>query len=60
MVDGSFRGHLRTNAAGANLNREWCTTGAYEAPTLHRSPEVYHGKHVCAVYPCHRCCMRCG
>ncbi|MEL7231663.1 MAG: M14-type cytosolic carboxypeptidase [Pseudomonadota bacterium] len=34
--DGSFRGHLRTNAAGANLNREW------ETPTLERSPEVYH------------------
>ena len=34
--DGSFRGHLRTNAAGANLNREWDT------PTLERSPEVFH------------------
>jgi len=32
--DGSFRGHLRTNAAGINLNREW------HAPTLERSPEV--------------------
>ncbi len=34
--DGSFRGHLRTNAAGVNLNREW------HAPTLEKSPEVYH------------------
>lgn len=34
--DGSRRGHLRTNAAGANLNREW------QAPTLEQSPEVYH------------------
>ncbi len=34
--DGSFRGHLRTNAAGVNLNREW------HAPTLEQSPEVYH------------------
>lgn len=34
--DGSKRGHLRTNAAGANLNREW------HAPTLERSPEVFH------------------
>ncbi len=34
--DGSFRGHLRTNAAGANLNREW------QNPSLERSPEVYH------------------
>lgn len=40
--DGSVRGHLRTNAAGANLNREWACTGEYEAPTLKRSPEVYH------------------
>ncbi|MDC8830876.1 M14 family metallopeptidase [Alteromonas gilva] len=34
--DGSARGHLRTNAAGANLNREWQT------PTPERSPEVYY------------------
>jgi len=34
--DGSKRGHLRTNAAGANLNREW------HAPSLERSPEVFH------------------
>lgn len=33
--DGSRRGHLRTNAAGANLNREWLE------PTMERSPEVY-------------------
>ncbi|MFA0810145.1 M14 family metallopeptidase [Microbulbifer epialgicus] len=33
--DGSVRGHLRTNAAGANLNREWLN------PTMERSPEVY-------------------
>jgi len=32
--DGSVRGNLRTNAAGANLNREWM------APSLERSPEV--------------------
>jgi murein tripeptide amidase MpaA len=32
--DGSRRGHLRTNAAGANLNREW------HDPTPARSPEV--------------------
>ncbi len=32
--DGSVRGHLRTNAAGANLNREWLE------PTAERSPEV--------------------
>jgi len=34
--DGSRRGHLRTNAAGVNLNREW------HAPSPERSPEVYH------------------
>ncbi|MCB1950422.1 MAG: carboxypeptidase family protein [Zoogloeaceae bacterium] len=32
--DGAARGNLRTNAAGANLNREWM------APTAARSPEV--------------------
>ena len=32
--DGGFRGNLRVNAAGANLNREWL------APSLERSPEV--------------------
>lgn len=32
--DGSRRGYLRTNAAGANLNREWAN------PTAARSPEV--------------------
>lgn len=33
--DGSVLGHLRTNAAGVNLNREWQT------PSLERSPEVF-------------------
>lgn len=28
--DGAVMGHLRTNAVGANLNREWATTGEYE------------------------------
>jgi murein tripeptide amidase MpaA len=32
--DGSQRGHLRTNAVGVNLNREW------DNPTAERSPEV--------------------
>ncbi len=32
--DGSFRGHLRTNAIGVNLNREW------HEPSAARSPEV--------------------
>ena len=33
--DGSARGHLRTNAAGVNLNREW------HDPSVENSPEVY-------------------
>ncbi|MEE4205374.1 MAG: M14-type cytosolic carboxypeptidase [Erythrobacter sp.] len=32
--DGSRRGHLRTNAAGTNLNREWAS------PSAEKSPEV--------------------
>jgi len=32
--DGSARGHLRTNAAGVDLNREWA------GPTAERSPEI--------------------
>jgi murein tripeptide amidase MpaA len=33
--DGSERGNLRSNAAGANLNREWLE------PSMERSPEVF-------------------
>lgn len=33
--DGAVRGNLRTNAAGANLNREW------HSPSLEKSPEVF-------------------
>lgn len=33
--DGSVRGNLRTNASGANLNREWME------PSMGRSPEVF-------------------
>ncbi len=33
--DGAVRGNLRTNAAGANLNREWLE------PSRERSPEVW-------------------
>ena len=34
--DGGVCGNLRTNAAGANLNREW------QAPSQQNSPEVFH------------------
>ena len=33
--DGAVRGNLRTNAVGANLNREWLE------PSVERSPEVF-------------------
>ncbi len=33
--DGSIRGHLRCNAIGVNLNREW------QNPSMEKSPEVY-------------------
>lgn len=33
--DGSVRGHLRTNAVGVNLNREW------QNPSMEKSPEVF-------------------
>lgn len=33
--DGAARGNLRTNAAGANLNREW------QNPSMETSPEVF-------------------
>ncbi len=33
--DGSRRGHIRTNAAGVNLNRSWLD------PTMDRCPEVF-------------------
>lgn len=50
--DGTWRGHLRTNAAGRNLNREWAS------PSEEDSPEVYHllkmmdreGEKIVAVY----------
>lgn len=34
--DGSYKGHLRTNAAGVNLNRVW------NIADVQTSPEVYH------------------
>jgi murein tripeptide amidase MpaA len=40
--DGAVRGYLRTNGAGANLNREWATVREeYPAPSRVRSPEVH-------------------
>ena len=33
--DGSFRGNLRTNTAGANLNREWGAGNVQSCPEVH-------------------------
>lgn len=35
-IDGSIAGNLRSNVAGANLNREWAN------PSIEKSPEVFH------------------
>ncbi len=34
-IDGARRGHLRTNAAGIDLNRQWAS------PSMEKSPEVF-------------------
>src|SRR5471030_1167217 len=47
--DGSVRGNLRTNAAGANLNREWLN------PTMERSPEVFLVKNKMLEIGCDLC-----
>ena len=38
--DGAAWGHLRANACGANLNREWASREEYTAPPMERSPDV--------------------
>ena len=40
--DGSKRGHLRTNAVGSNLNREWMDA------SLEKSPEVFYVREMMA------------
>lgn len=45
-IDGSILGNLRSNAAGANLNREWAE------PKLDFSPEVYHVRNMMDKYGC--------
>ncbi len=45
-IDGSILGNLRSNAAGANLNREWAE------PKLDYSPEVYHVRNMMDKYGC--------
>lgn len=42
--DGSVLGHLRNNAAGANLNRQW------KEPSIELSPEVYWVQQAMAQY----------
>ena len=43
--DGSRRGHLRTNAVGTNLNREW------HAPSAEKSPEVLYVRNAMDEFP---------
>ncbi|MCX7285815.1 MAG: M14-type cytosolic carboxypeptidase [Novosphingobium sp.] len=45
--DGSCRGHLRTNAVGVNLNREW------HEPTPERAPEVLAIRNAMDASGCH-------
>jgi murein tripeptide amidase MpaA len=47
--DGTVRGHLRTNAAGANLNRAWSEPSLEESPEVHRVRERMEatGVHLC-------------
>ena len=40
--DGSVRGNLRTNAAGANLNREWMEPDPVRSPEVHAVREALH------------------
>ena len=40
--DGSVRGNLRTNAAGANLNREWMEPDAERSPEVLRVRDAIH------------------
>ena len=47
--DGSIRGHLRCNAVGANLNREW------QNPTVERSPEVLYTRNKMDLLGCDFC-----
>ena len=47
--DGSFRGHLRTNAAGTNLNRAW------HEPTEEASPEVLAVRNAMDAHGCGLC-----
>mgnify|MGYP000138530899 FL=1 len=47
--DGGMNGNLRTNYAGANLNREWNTA------SLQSSPEVYHTIEAMKAAPPHLC-----
>lgn len=47
--DGSARGHLRTNAAGTNLNRAWAE------PSMEASPEVFLVREAMDAHGCRFC-----
>jgi murein tripeptide amidase MpaA len=51
--DGSVRGNLRTNAAGANLNREWLSPSAQKSPEVLCVREAMHETGVAAFLDIH-------
>ena len=62
--DGGVRGHLRTNACGANLNREWTTTVgrtcAVRVPCVCRACTMRVPRVPCVCRACMPCCsVRC-
>ncbi|MCG2583086.1 M14-type cytosolic carboxypeptidase [Massilia sp. TS11] len=51
--DGSVRGNLRTNAAGANLNREWMNPSATRSPEVLCVKEMIHATGVDMFFDIH-------
>jgi len=51
--DGSVRGNLRTNAAGANLNREWLSPSAEQSPEVLGVRSAMHETGVAAFLDVH-------
>jgi murein tripeptide amidase MpaA len=51
--DGSVRGNLRTNAAGANLNREWHEPSPETSPEVHVVRAAMHATGVAAFLDIH-------
>jgi len=51
--DGSVLGNLRTNAAGANLNREWLAPGAERSPEVLAVRDAVHASGCAAFFDIH-------